>query len=56
MVEASTVVATHLNHLISQHAAELFGRQEANSCWITRREPPKVTEVVSWRRHAHHTA
>lgn len=29
VVEASTVVATHLNHLISQHAAELFGRQEA---------------------------
>ncbi|MFO6484547.1 FHIPEP family type III secretion protein [Escherichia coli] len=28
VVEASTVVATH-NHLISQHAAELFGRQEA---------------------------
>ena len=29
MVEASTVVATHLNHLIGQFSAELFGRQEA---------------------------
>jgi flagellar biosynthesis protein FlhA len=28
-VEASTVVATHLNHLIGQFSAELFGRQEA---------------------------
>jgi flagellar biosynthesis protein FlhA len=29
VVEASTVVATHLNHLIGQFSAELFGRQEA---------------------------
>ncbi|CAK9884804.1 MAG: Flagellar biosynthesis protein FlhA [Candidatus Erwinia impunctatus] len=29
VVEASTVVATHLNHLIGQYASELFGRQEA---------------------------
>lgn len=34
VVEASTVVATHLNHLISQHAAELFGRQEAQQLLI----------------------
>jgi flagellar biosynthesis protein FlhA len=27
-VDASTVVATHLNHLMSLHAAELLGRQE----------------------------
>jgi len=27
-VDASTVVATHLNHLIHTHAAELLGRQE----------------------------
>jgi flagellar biosynthesis protein FlhA len=28
VVDASTVVATHLNHLIHMHAAELLGRQE----------------------------
>ena len=28
VVDASTVVATHLNHLIHSHAAELLGRQE----------------------------
>ncbi len=28
VVDASTVVATHLNHLIHTHAAELLGRQE----------------------------
>ncbi|MBW9309538.1 hypothetical protein FA039_14665 [Escherichia coli] len=45
MVEASTVVATHLNHLISQHAAELFGRQEAQQLLDrVAREMPKLTE------------
>ncbi len=29
VVDASTVVATHLNHIILNHAAELLGRQEA---------------------------
>jgi len=28
VVDASTVVATHLNHLLQRHAAELLGRQE----------------------------
>ena len=28
VVDAGTVVATHLNHLVTQHAAELLGRQE----------------------------
>lgn len=28
VVDASTVIATHLNHVIGQHAAELLGRQE----------------------------
>ncbi|MGU0160462.1 FHIPEP family type III secretion protein [Escherichia coli] len=45
MVEASTVVATHLNHLISQHAAELFGRQEAQQLLDrVAQEMPKLTE------------
>ncbi|HAL0492060.1 TPA: flagellar biosynthesis protein FlhA [Escherichia coli] len=39
------VVATHLNHLISQHAAELFGRQEAQQLLDrVAQEMPKLTE------------
>lgn len=34
VVEASTVVATHLNHLIGQFSAELFGRREAQQLLI----------------------
>ncbi len=57
MVEASTVVATHLDHLISQHAAELFGRQEAQQLLdCVAQEMPKLTEDLVWRCHAHHTA
>jgi len=45
VVEASTVVATHLNHLIGQFAPELFGRQEAQQLLdrVTQ-ETPKLTE------------
>jgi flagellar biosynthesis protein FlhA len=45
VVDASTVVATHLNHLISRHAAELLGRTEVQQL-ITHleRESPKLTE------------
>jgi len=45
VVEASTVVATHLNHLIGQFSAELFGRQEAQQLLdrVTQ-EMPKLTE------------
>ena len=31
VVDASTVVATHLNHLVVTHAAELLGRQEVTA-------------------------
>ena len=31
VVDPGTVVATHLNHLLTQHAAELLGRQEAQA-------------------------
>lgn len=31
VVDASTVVATHLNHLLLSHAAELLGRQETQA-------------------------
>ncbi|RLM27200.1 flagellar biosynthesis protein FlhA [Brenneria alni] len=45
VVEASTVVATHLNHLITVNASELFGRQEAMQLMerVTK-EMPKLTE------------
>lgn len=45
MVEASTVVATHLNHLIGQFASELFGRQETQQLLDrVSQEMPKLTE------------
>lgn len=31
VVDASTVIATHLNHIISMHAAELLGREEVQT-------------------------
>ena len=45
VVDASTVVATHLNHLIQMHASELLGRQEVQSL-LDRiaKESPKLTE------------
>ncbi|MCL2895297.1 flagellar biosynthesis protein FlhA [Brenneria tiliae] len=45
VVEASTVVATHLNHLITVHASDLFGRQETMQLMerVTK-EMPKLTE------------
>lgn len=45
VVEASTVMATHLNHLIGQYASELFGRQEAQQLLDrVSQEMPKLTE------------
>ena len=45
VVDASTVVATHLNHIVVTHAAELLGRQEVQSL-LDRigRDAPKLTE------------
>lgn len=45
VVESSTVVATHLNHLIGIHASELFGRQETQQLLerVTQ-EMPKLTD------------
>ncbi|MBY4898441.1 flagellar biosynthesis protein FlhA [Cupriavidus sp. AU9028] len=45
VVDASTVVATHLNHLIHLHASELLGRQEVQQL-LDRiaKESPKLTE------------
>src|SRR5574343_276691 len=45
VVDASTVVATHLNHLILTHAAELLGRQEVQQLLDhLQKEIPKLVE------------
>ena len=45
VVDASTVTATHLNHLILSHAAELLGRQEAQALLDhLAKEIPKLVE------------
>ena len=31
VVDAGTVIATHLNHLITTHASELLGRMEVQA-------------------------
>lgn len=45
VVAASTVVATHFNHVLTKYAAELFGRQEAQMLFDrVSKELPKMTE------------
>ncbi len=45
VVDASTVTATHLNHLILSHAAELLGRQETQALLDhLAKEMPKLVE------------
>ncbi|MBS1170807.1 MAG: flhA [Burkholderiaceae bacterium] len=48
VVDAGTVVATHLNHLISTHAAELLGRQELQQLLdhLGKEAPKMVEELV----------
>ena len=48
VVDASTVVATHLNHLIHAHAAELLGRQEVQQLLdrIGKESPMLVGDMV----------
>ena len=48
VVDASTVVATHLNHLILSHAAELLGRQETQQLLdhIAKDAPKLIEELV----------
>lgn len=48
VVDASTVVATHLNHLINAHAAELLGRQEVQQLLdrIGKESPMLVQDLV----------
>jgi flagellar biosynthesis protein FlhA len=48
VVDAGTVVATHLGHVLQLHAAELLGRQEAQALLdhLARQAPKLVEEVV----------
>jgi len=48
VVDASTVVATHLNHLILSHATELLGRQETQALLdhIAKDAPKLVEDLV----------
>lgn len=48
VVDAGTVVATHLNHLITTHAAELLGRQEVQQLLdhLTKETPKLVEDLV----------
>ncbi len=48
VVDASTVIATHLNHLILNHAAELLGRQETQALLdhIAKDAPKLIEDLV----------
>ncbi len=48
VVDAGTVVATHLNHLITTHAAELLGRQEVQQLLdhIAKESPKLIEDLV----------
>lgn len=48
VVDAGTVVATHLNHLITTHASELLGRFEVQQLldYVTKESPKLVEELV----------
>jgi flagellar biosynthesis protein FlhA len=48
VVDPSTVVATHINHLIMQHASELFGLDETKKLLDTLREiTPQLVEGLT---------
>ena len=45
VVDASTVIATHLNHIIGMHASELLGHQEVQQLvTLLGKESPKLVE------------
>lgn len=48
VVDPSSVIATHLNHLISIHTDELFGRQEAQQLLdqLTKQSPKLVEDLI----------
>ncbi len=48
VVDAGTVVATHLNHVIQSHAAELLGRQETQHLVdVLAKSSPKLVEELT---------
>jgi flagellar biosynthesis protein FlhA len=48
VVDAGTVIATHLNHIISMHAAELLGRQEVQQLLDhISKDAPKLVEDLT---------
>jgi flagellar biosynthesis protein FlhA len=48
VVDAGTVIATHLNHIISMHAAELLGREETQLLLDhVGKESPKLVEDLT---------
>ncbi len=48
VVDPSTVIATHLNHLLQSHAAELLGREEVEGllAHLSTRSPKLVDDLV----------
>lgn len=48
VVDASTVVTTHINHLIHTHAAELLGRQELQQLFdhLSQKSPKLIEDLV----------
>lgn len=48
VVDAGTVIATHLNHVISMHAAELLGRQEVQQLLdhVSKESPKLIEDLV----------
>jgi len=48
VVDAGTVVATHLNHLITSHAAELLGRFEVQQLldYVAKESPKMVEDLI----------
>ena len=48
VVDASTVVTTHINHLLSMHAAELLGRQELQQLLdhLSSQSPKLVEDLI----------
>jgi flagellar biosynthesis protein FlhA len=48
VVDAGTVIATHLNHMILMHASEIFGRQELEMLIDSiSKESPKLIEELT---------
>ncbi len=48
VVDPSTVIATHLHHLLQEHAAELLGREEVEGllAHLSKRSPKLVEDLV----------